>query len=51
MIKVKIQKKNGTDFKRKIKDFERSNTTMMDRIIVLCVIQIIGLLALLLILF
>ncbi len=44
-------KKGGNDFKRKIKDFERSNTTMMDRIIILCVIQIIGLLASLLILF
>jgi hypothetical protein len=51
MIKIKTLKKDGADFKRKIKDFERSNTTIMDRIIVLCVIQIIGLLALLLILF
>ena len=51
MIEKKILKKDETDFESKIKDFERSNNTMLDRIIFLCLIQIMGLLALLIILF
>ncbi len=51
MIEKKILKKDETDFERKIKDFESFNNTITDRIIFLCVIQIISLLALLLILF
>jgi len=51
MIRTKTLKKDENDIEKKIRDFESSNNTMMDRIIVLCLIQIIGLLALLIILF
>lgn len=51
MIRTKTLKKDENDIEKKIRDFESSNNTMMDRIIVLCLIQIVGLLALLLILF
>jgi len=51
MIRTKTLKKDENDIEKKIRDFESSNNTMMDRIIVLCLIQIIALLALLLILF
>ncbi len=51
MIRTKTLKKDENDIEKKIRDFECSNNTMMDRIIVLCLIQIIGLLALLIILF
>ena len=51
MTRTKMLKKDENDFEREIKDFESSNNTTIGKIIFLCIIQIIGLLALLLILF